>query len=980
MRSDRAVRRFLPFSRGAWVVGIGVLALFAFPLPGAGGLSFTAPALGHLEIPGSSTSQLGRALSSLERGGGPAEGRPLACSVSTLGSYGCAATTPSAPAVNTPAWAALDPGPSSLTPFYRESYAMVWDASDGYVLLFGGETLYRTPLLLADTWTYSNDVWTQLHPAIAPSARDGSMIAYDNATQSVVLFGGFVESGSSASDTNDTWTYHAGSWTNVTGGAAPSPRWGGGLAYDAADGYLLLFGGYSQISNQGLSDSWTYSHGAWSRLTRATSPAGRFGFGMVYDGAMKKVVLFGGQNATTQKTYSDTWTFSAGNWTQLSFVAPTPDGRSEAAMAFSYSLNEAILFGGFNSTPVRTLGDTWTFGALGWNEVTTVAPPAGRVLCSAVDDETAGTVLIFAGVTGAGQSLRDTWAFDGATWSRVTTPGYPDATSNFAATYDARDNYVLIFGGLNYSGDRVASTWTYSDGNWTELTPATSPSARTGAGMAFDVEMNEVILFGGNATVGGFQDDTWTFAQGNWTNITATAGTPPLGRAVGAMAYDDVTASVILFGGFGYNSSSKSDEYLSDTWSFSNGTWSKLTLANAPSARSGAAIAFDPEIGDLVLFGGIIDGKTLGQDTWTFSGTEWTQVTQPGGNGPSGRGFAQAAYDPHTHAVILFGGYGTAQLVPFNDTWSFAGGVWTYLPESVSPPARAFGTLVYDAESSYLLLWGGDSTALSPPFAGFADMWILDSIGASVGALPTSGEAPLTVAFTGMAHHAYGTYTYLWSFGDGTTSNIASPSHVFNFVGNYTVTLTVTDELGASGSSTTVITVTPTPQVPALSIAVSASPISGETPVAVAFATAVTGGLGNFTYSWVFGDGNLSSLASPIHNYTKVGTFHPTLWVNDTANQSVSETLTVTVSPNSIVPPPHTTPTNTSASANGFSSTWLAIGLLVGLVIGAAVAYLVTGRRRGRRPAVHPYGALTVPPPTGGLGTGPPPPWREGPP
>ncbi|MFZ1022754.1 MAG: kelch repeat-containing protein, partial [Thermoplasmata archaeon] len=943
MRSVRAVRRYLSLTRSAWVMGVALLALLAFPLPGSVGLSLSAPALGHLELPGPSSFQLAGAVSSLERGEGPAAGRSVDCSESTSGSYGCAAGAPSAPAVNTPAWGALDPGPSSLTPFYRESYSMVWDAADAYVLLFGGATLYRTPSLLGDTWTYANGAWTQLHPSTAPSARDGSMIAYDNATQSVVLFGGYGETGTSASDTNDTWTYHGGTWTNVTGGLAPPPRWGGGLTYDVADGYLVLFGGYSQTSNQGLSDTWNYSHGTWSKLTPAPSPAARFGFGMVYDGATKKVFLFGGQNATTEKTYSDTWTFSAGNWTQLSFVIATPDGRSEAAMTFSYSLNEVVLFGGFNSSPVRTLGDTWTFGALGWAMITTLAPPAGRVLSSAVDDETAGTVLIFSGVTGAGQSLRDTWSFDGATWSQLTTPEYPDATSNFAATYDARDDYVLVFGGLNYTGNRVASTWSYSNGNWTEMTPATSPSARSGADMAFDVAMNEVILFGGNATAGGFQDDTWTFAHGNWTNITSTAGTPPIGRAVGAMAYDDATASVLLFGGFGYNASSKSDEYLSDTWSFSNGTWAKLSPTMAPSARSGAAIAYDSETGEIVLFGGIIDGKTLGQDTWTFNGTEWTQVTQSGGNGPSGRGFAQAAYDPHTHAVILFGGYGTAQLVPFNDTWSFADGLWSYLPQAVSPPARAFGTLVYDAASSYLLLWGGDSSALSPPFAGFADMWVLDSVGASVAALPTTGEAPLTVAFTGTAHHGYGTYSYGWNFGDGTTSNLASPSHVFNFVGNYTVTLTVTDALGASGSATTVVTITPTPQVPALSVAVSASPTTGETPVVVSFTTAVTGGSGNFTYAWVFGDGNLSEIASPAHNYTKVGTFHPTVWVNDTANQSVIETLTVTVTPHAIVPPP--TKTNATGGSNGFSTIWLAVGLLLGLVIGAAVAYLLTGRR-----------------------------------
>jgi gliding motility-associated-like protein len=47
-----------------------------------------------------------------------------------------------------------------------------------------------------------------------------------------------------------------------------------------------------------------------------------------------------------------------------------------------------------------------------------------------------------------------------------------------------------------------------------------------------------------------------------------------------------------------------------------------------------------------------------------------------------------------------------------------------------------------------------------------------------------------------------GTLTYLWDFGDGNTSTLPAPSHVFNVKGTYTVSLTVTSSEGCTANST----------------------------------------------------------------------------------------------------------------------------------------------------------------------------------
>jgi PKD repeat protein len=62
---------------------------------------------------------------------------------------------------------------------------------------------------------------------------------------------------------------------------------------------------------------------------------------------------------------------------------------------------------------------------------------------------------------------------------------------------------------------------------------------------------------------------------------------------------------------------------------------------------------------------------------------------------------------------------------------------------------------------------------------------------AGFAANPTSGEVPLTVQFTDTSTGSPS--SWLWDFGDGATSAAQNPSHEYQAVGNYTVSLTVED-------------------------------------------------------------------------------------------------------------------------------------------------------------------------------------------
>ena len=81
---------------------------------------------------------------------------------------------------------------------------------------------------------------------------------------------------------------------------------------------------------------------------------------------------------------------------------------------------------------------------------------------------------------------------------------------------------------------------------------------------------------------------------------------------------------------------------------------------------------------------------------------------------------------------------------------------------------------------------------------------------ASFTANPTSGTAPLAVSFNASnSSDSDGTIiSYVWDFKDGSTGSGQTINHTFSSIGSYSVKLTVTDDKGATGSTTKTITVT----------------------------------------------------------------------------------------------------------------------------------------------------------------------------
>ncbi|OQY11191.1 MAG: hypothetical protein B6I31_05360 [Desulfobacteraceae bacterium 4572_19] len=83
-------------------------------------------------------------------------------------------------------------------------------------------------------------------------------------------------------------------------------------------------------------------------------------------------------------------------------------------------------------------------------------------------------------------------------------------------------------------------------------------------------------------------------------------------------------------------------------------------------------------------------------------------------------------------------------------------------------------------------------------------------------------------------------------------------------------------------------------------VAINASPLSGDAPLDVQFTTTVTNGTEPFVYSWTFGDSSTSTEENPTHQYTVAGSYTATLTVTD--GDSKSKTTSITIKATSITP------------------------------------------------------------------------------
>ncbi len=169
---------------------------------------------------------------------------------------------------------------------------------------------------------------------------------------------------------------------------------------------------------------------------------------------------------------------------------------------------------------------------------------------------------------------------------------------------------------------------------------------------------------------------------------------------------------------------------------------------------------------------------------------------------------------------------------------------------------------------------------------------------AALSVSPLSGPAPLnvTASAAGSSDPDGNIVSIAINFGDGSaTFHAVSASHTYTTGGSFTVTATVTDNLGATAIKTAVVQVT-SPNKPPVA-ALTVTPSTGYAPVTVTASTATSsdpdGTIASSVINW--GDGSSSAGPSATHLYSTAGSYSIAATVTDNLGAKSSTTASVTV-------------------------------------------------------------------------------------
>ena len=147
--------------------------------------------------------------------------------------------------------------------------------------------------------------------------------------------------------------------------------------------------------------------------------------------------------------------------------------------------------------------------------------------------------------------------------------------------------------------------------------------------------------------------------------------------------------------------------------------------------------------------------------------------------------------------------------------------------------------------------------------------------------------------FTNTSTLSAGTFTTVWTFGDGVGSSVSTnPSYTYTAAGTYKVTLYITTVNGCTDSLSKFVIVNPLPVVK-----FTAANACQFNTVQFVNQTAASSGNTVNAYFWSFGDGGTSAASDPTHVYSLPGTYTVKLKAVTLTGCVDSTTRTITINP-----------------------------------------------------------------------------------
>ena len=539
--------------------------------------------------------------------------------------------------------------------------------------------------------------------------------------------------------------------------------------------------------------------------------------------------------------------------------------------------------------------------------------------------------------------------------------GFGNRNSGNSSSYD-RHTYMdasgrVWFGVWVGSAATVTSAKSYNDGKWHQVVSSLSSKGLSlsidGKRVASRSDVTAGQPFTGYWRVGG--DSSWSGANYLSGSIDEVSIYPS------ALTPQQVDAHWVASGRTSTIQPAPADSYGKAVYNQNPDLYWRLDESSgtvaADSSTSGRAgtIAGDSTLGDPGVLagntalrlgsghgnvaGGTVVAQTAASNPTTFSEEVWikTSTTQGGriiGFGSSGDAGFSSSYDRHIwmldDGTLRFGVY-TGSMETISSSKSYNDGKWHHLVATLGSGGMNFfvdgssvGTNPNTAAQNYSGYWrlGGDNTwggNSSAYFSGDVDEAAVYSTvlsPADVSAHYASGSgvvanvkptAAFTSASTGLSVDFDGSgssdsdgsvASYAWDFGDGGSSTLAKPTHAFAAGGSYQVTLTVTDDKGATDA------VTKSVSVAAANVKPTAAFTSAATGLSVDFdGSGSSDSDGSVaSYAWDFGDGGSSTLAKPTHAFAAGGSYQVTLTVTDDKGATDAVTKSVSVAAANVKP------------------------------------------------------------------------------
>ncbi|MHA1732410.1 MAG: Kelch repeat-containing protein [Promethearchaeota archaeon] len=326
-------------------------------------------------------------------------------------------------------------------PLDRISPGLAYDSNRHQILLYGGYKSGGTYLNDVWIWDIGSSSWSS--GASGPGGRTTRCLVFDARRSRYILFGGTGGIGLSYAD---TWAYDpaGNTWTNLNPiGAPPSGSSINGMVYDFENDQCIC------VAN---GETWVLDleENTWTKEKTTNSPPAREKFGLAFDSARHRVLMYSGDVNS-----ADTWVYDLATKTWwCAFADCNIDGLEGTSMVYDARNDQIVLFGGHKDLDCSFCqrefsGETW------WLKFETGTSPSfsGISTSAKVSSSTFKVDVDATGATAVGLS------HDGVTWTWVNFNNICDYTVPSEGEYTIQCQVANLWG----VSDIKTTTVTYKE-------------------------------------------------------------------------------------------------------------------------------------------------------------------------------------------------------------------------------------------------------------------------------------------------------------------------------------------------------------------------------------------------------------------------------------------------------------------------------------------------------------------------------------